>query len=1089
MEKTTIHPFPGLRPFEEDEEHLFFGREKSITELLSRLRISRFLAVIGTSGSGKSSLVKSGLLPSLYRGFMAGAGSNWKTALFRPGDDPIGNLADALDKIGILRKETGTDNTADEIDPGAIYSKFIETTLRRSHRGLVEVVKQSRLHARENLLIVVDQFEELFRFSKLEQSKRDGKRDSSAFIKLLLEGSGQTGSPIYVILTMRSDFLGDCTQFRGLPEAINDGQYLIPRMTREEKRAAVTGPAAVGGAEISAPLVSRVLNDVGDSPDHLPILQHALMRTWDYWAANRRDGEPLELTHYEAVGTMTEALSRHAEEAYAELESERSRTICEKMFKLLTDTGETGRGVRRPAKVNEICLATNASEKEVIRVIDVFRKPGRTFLMPPYPVELDWESVIDISHESLMRIWTRLIGWVKEEAKSAELYLRLSKAAALHEEGKAALWRDPELMLVLQWREEAGPNAVWAQRYDPSYDRAVNFLEAGKKQKEREISEKEREQKLKIKRTRTFAVFISIAAVVFIVLSIFALIEKDKADKARDTAKIAEESQRVAKVAAQNAQKAKEEQREIAVEKQKEAEEAKEEAVEARENEAVERKKAEINEEKAKKAEAEANKKALEEEIQGLIVELNKKEADFREYRAKADQVAMQSIAQTEDKELKALLAAAAFQLNKNAYITLTRSTRKTFDTFNKNKLDKFQGKKELTGKYDQLEKKYNELQKKSEEVSVPPEIFEALRSAYIAKVDSGDIIYTDAESWAVAAAGKHIIFNDREGKLLAAPLKSDPTKLPVINKEKVVPLSQNAVLQADSLTVSQNRLFCGAPGGNLFYWDTNGWKQKKLPARHKAKVLSMAFSKNKNCLFYSVKNTVYQHGPDNNPGPFFESDGFIRALTLVENGKHSFLIAADEKGNIFQSDLSKNTGEKKKLNTDITPGAFFAAAYNPTRKLLALANSKGEIFLSMLDAEHLKSGRKADHYKMDKGHKGVVRTLAFSPKGRYLASGGLDGALLLWDLEKERADRRGQLEPVLTITGQGRILSVVFYTGEDHIIFSDGKNLRICHTRPKPFHEKLLKRLTRNFKDSEWEHYIGGTINKKKIDLEWRKR
>lgn len=1092
MDKPTIHPFPGLRPFEENEEHLFFGRETSITELLSRLRNSRFLAVIGTSGSGKSSLVKSGLLPSLYRGFMAGAGSNWKTAVFRPGDNPIGNLAEALAGVGILQKQTGMDNTANETDPGAIYGKFIETTLRRSRRGLVEVVRQSRLRERENLLIVVDQFEELFRFSKLEQSKLDGKRDSSAFIKLLLESSGQTEFPIYVILTMRSDFLGDCTQFRGLPEAINDGQYLIPRMTREEKRAAVTGPAAVGGAKVSAPLVSRVLNDVGESPDHLPILQHALMRTWNYWAANHREGESLELKHYEAVGTMTEALSRHAEEAYAELESERSRTICEKMFKLLTDTGETGRGVRRPAKVSEICLAVNASREEVIRVIDVFRRPGRTFLMPPHPVEIDWESVIDISHESLMRIWTRLIGWVKEEAKSAELYLRLSKAAALHEEGKAALWRDPELMLASKWREETGPNAVWAQRYDPSFDRAVNFLEAGKKQKEREVREKEREQKLKIKRTRIVATIIGIGAVISILLALWAYSQKRAADFARQDAEYAQAKEIAERKKAEDAQKAEKLQRERAEDEQKKALEAKQEAEDAKGKEEVERKKAEQNEKRAKAAEAEAREKALEEKIQGLIVELNKREADFREHLAKADQLGMQSIAQTEDKELKALLAVAAFRLNEIAFTKLKESTQKTFDNFNKNDLDKFHGKDELTDKYKQLEKEYKKLQEIAEKPFIPLKIFEALRGAYIAKEDSGDIIYKDAESWAVAAAGTYIVFNDREGKLLAAPLKSRDSKLPEINKEKSLSLSQNAVLQADSLTVTRNRLFCGTPGGDIFYWDTNRWNPKSLPAQHaqlRAKILSMAFSTNKNRLFYSVKNTVYRHDLQNNPEPVLESEGFIRALTLIESRNHSFLIAAGEQGNIFQYDVSKNKTEKKKFNGGIAPGAFHAAAYNPARKLLALANSKGEIYLTEIDDKYFTPGNKAVYYKMAKEHKGVVRTVVFSPAGKYLASGGLDGTLMLWDIKEKTPDEARQLVPALTITGRGKILSIVFNTGEDHVIFSDGKNLRICPTQPKPFHDKLIKRLTRDFKDSEWEQYIGETITKKEIDLEWRKR
>ena len=105
-----------------------------------------------------------------------------------------------------------------------------------------------------------------------------GSDESAAFVKLLLEASHTMTSSIYIVLTMRSDFLGDCAQFRDLPEAINDGQFLIPSLTRDQVRQAIEGPVAVGGAKIASRLVQRLLNDVGDNPDYLPILQHALMR-------------------------------------------------------------------------------------------------------------------------------------------------------------------------------------------------------------------------------------------------------------------------------------------------------------------------------------------------------------------------------------------------------------------------------------------------------------------------------------------------------------------------------------------------------------------------------------------------------------------------------------------------------------------------------------------------------------------------------------------------------------------------------------------------------------------------------------------
>src|SRR5438876_408546 len=151
------NPFPGLRPFESNEEHLFFGRDGQSDELLRRLRRSRFLAVLGTSGSGKSSLVRAGLLPSLYGGIMTQAGSDWRVALFRPGNDPVGNLAEALNEPSVL-------GAGDE--GSTIQRTITEATLRRSALGLVEAVRQARMPSNENLLVVVDQFEEIFRFRR-----------------------------------------------------------------------------------------------------------------------------------------------------------------------------------------------------------------------------------------------------------------------------------------------------------------------------------------------------------------------------------------------------------------------------------------------------------------------------------------------------------------------------------------------------------------------------------------------------------------------------------------------------------------------------------------------------------------------------------------------------------------------------------------------------------------------------------------------------------------------------------------------------------------------------------------------------------
>ncbi|MGC2330388.1 MAG: tetratricopeptide repeat protein [Candidatus Acidiferrales bacterium] len=517
-----FNPFPGLRPFEPDEDHLFFGREKQIDELLRRLRSCRFLAVIGSSGSGKSSLIRSGLIPSLQSGFMAKAGSSWRIATLRPGEDPAGNLAAALNLPDVLGANT---------ELGSTNRVLLEATLQRGTLGLVQAVRQARIPPHDNVLVVVDQFEELFRFRQNRQagSSRD---EAVAFVKLLLEAAQQEHVSIYVVVTMRSDFIGECMEFAGLPEAINNGQYLVPRMTRDELRSAITGPVAVGGAEITPRLILRLLNEVGNDHDQLPILQHALMRTWDDWQRDPQAG-PIDVAHYEAIGTMRQALSLHAEEAYQETVSGQREKIVERMFKALTDTFSDPRGIRRPTSTKQLAAVCETSESDVIEVAEIFRRPGRSFLMPPPAKPLDSRSIIDISHESLMRCWSRLIAWAEEERLSARAYARVSQAAAWFEEGTADLWHNPELELGLRWKRENHPTAAWAERYNSSFARAMDFLDRSEKERDRIEAERERERKNKLRFYRVVAGALGtllVLAVIALTVAYFAFRESRRAD-------------------------------------------------------------------------------------------------------------------------------------------------------------------------------------------------------------------------------------------------------------------------------------------------------------------------------------------------------------------------------------------------------------------------------------------------------------------------------------------------------------------------------------------------------------------------------
>ena len=486
---TGINPFPGIRPFDIQEKYLFFGREDQTAELLTRLRKTRFLAVVGSSGSGKSSLVRAGLIPELHGGTMAAAGSSWEVAVMKPGGDPLTNLAQALIDADLY------DPDQDDVIP------MVRACLSRSGMGLVDAVQQSDLEPKTNLLLVVDQFEEIFRFRRMTGISEE---EAGHFIRLLLEASQDPQCPIFVVLTMRSDFLGDCAQFGGLAEAVNEGEYIIPRLNRSQRKRAIEAPARVGGREMSNRLVQRLLNDISDDPDQLPILQHALMRTWDYWVKAGSEG-PVDLEHYQATGGMAEALSRHADEVFESLPDEEHRRIATKLFKSLTEKVSENRGIRRPMQLNELHEICGGNMDHLLHVINEFRKTGCTFLMPAGESELQKHTIIDISHESLMRVWRSLCLWVDDEAQSAKIYRRLADTANLYKAQRAGLYRDPDLGIALAWREENQPNQTWADRYYPGFVEAMTFLDQSQEEAEREAREKEEARKRELAQARALA--------------------------------------------------------------------------------------------------------------------------------------------------------------------------------------------------------------------------------------------------------------------------------------------------------------------------------------------------------------------------------------------------------------------------------------------------------------------------------------------------------------------------------------------------------------------------------------------------------
>ena len=325
--------------------------------------------------------------------------------------------------------------------------------------------------------------------------------ETEAYIKLLVNAISQRRLPVYVVITMRSDFIGECSQFQDLIKLINESNFLVPQMTREDFKHAIIGPLAVAGAEIDPMLVQQILNSIVEGPDQLPILQHAMMRTVNFWKKYNETNVLIRLRDYEMAGKLKNAMSMHANEAYDTL-SEEGKRICKKMFQSLTEKGSDRKGIRHPATVKEIADIALARESDVIDVINVFRSRGRSFLTPAENIPIDEQSVIDISHESLMRVWDRLKGWVEEESSSVQMYLRLHESASQYQLGKTGLWRPPDLQLAINWRKNQQPSLAWAKKYNPAFEKVMVFLDASEKKFLQEEQNKVKLQRRTLNRTR-----------------------------------------------------------------------------------------------------------------------------------------------------------------------------------------------------------------------------------------------------------------------------------------------------------------------------------------------------------------------------------------------------------------------------------------------------------------------------------------------------------------------------------------------------------------------------------------------------------
>jgi hypothetical protein len=1033
MAAPQFNPFPGLRSFEPDEEYLFFGREKQVDELLRRLRETRFLAVVGASGSGKSSLVRSGLIPALHSGYMVAAGSTWRVALMRPGSDPIGNLAAALEEREVVGAGPAFEG---------MRRPLVETTLRRSALGLAESVRYAHLPFADNVLVVVDQFEELFRFKGARRTA-DARDEAVAFVKLLIEASGQDMARVFVALTMRSEFIGQCAEFPGLAETINQGQYLVPRMTRDELRLAITGPIAVAGGEIAPRLVTRLLNDVGDDPDQLPVLQHALMRTWDHWAEHALGRRPVDLEDYEAIGTMGDALSMHADEAFEALPTDTHRGIAERLFKALIEMSPHAGGVRRPCRVDELCTIIDAPRDDVIAVIERFRMEGRSFLTPPSHVALDDSTIVDLSHESLIRLWKRLIGWTEEEGQSADIFERLSHAAALHDRGEAGLWRDPELQVAINWREARHPTPAWASRYAQNFDRAMAFLDESRAERDHAIAERRRFRKRRLMLAWTVAAVLLVLCVLSGVSLVFAMRNRNEAVRQRAQAE-------------DEASKAR------AAERQALQQELK--TRDALAQAGLERARAEFEKTNAEAAARAAEAGRLEAQLERRNAEIQRAEADRQRQAAIGERAVAEEATRTAEQarsaaeeSSRAAKAAAAKAAAAEAAAASARDEQERLQYLSLARA--LAG--DASGQFEPADVRvliarqaYN-LAAKYGGNPQSPDIAGALRIALEGLPDSRTpffVGHNDAVRAVTLAPGGQLVTASDDGRVRIFTLADPSTAARVIG-------NAGSALRSLALDGKGALLAAGAFDGTIRVWTRTG--DNAAPVKtwqaHTGPVSGLSFEPSGRLLSAGFDGrlhiwTAETFAPQT---PALESPSSHRLLGIAVSPAGDRVAAASDGGGVVVWELAGGSPARI-LKGD---ARVSAVEFSPDGRRLAAGTAAGQLLLWNL-------AEPAAAPTIVAAHRAAVTAVRFA--GGLVASGSLDGEVKVWRTQGLQSEQPLVFE-------HGAWVWAIAASAEGDRVFSAGADRRV---RAWPVNARVLadeacRRVGRSLTDAEWKTHV----------------
>jgi serine/threonine protein kinase/WD40 repeat protein len=484
------NPYKGLEPFDEVDAADFYGRDDVVDSLLGAVASHGLVAVVGASGSGKSSLVRAGLIPALRDGTIRGS-EEWFIVTMVPGTDPF-------DEFHIGLRDAAVGST--------------EASTREGSRELREAFASALDGPNSRALLIIDQFEELF---SVEVSDETRERFFENVVDLVMDPSQR----VRVVITMRADFSDRPLAHPGFGELFARSSYLLAPMRPEQVEEVIRGPAGRVGVQVEPGLISEIVRDISDAPAYLPLLQYILSELFE-----RRTEDRLSVQTYRSLGGVDGVLERRAEATFSTL-SDRAKGACQQLFLRMVHLGDHGEQTRRRLPLREI--AGLGDRAEVEEALEAF-STARLLTYDRDPVSRT--PTVEVAHETVIERWTRYRVWIDETRSDILSHRRLSSAAETWVESG----EDPVYLLTggpltaaldLARSETVLLNAIEDRYVEESRRSDEETRRAAEERRQREVALEQRSR-------RRLAVGIGsgVIAIVITVLAVFAFIQRQRAD-------------------------------------------------------------------------------------------------------------------------------------------------------------------------------------------------------------------------------------------------------------------------------------------------------------------------------------------------------------------------------------------------------------------------------------------------------------------------------------------------------------------------------------------------------------------------------